>query len=148
MLIFLLFGNESVPQIKSNSVSDSTRTARLDYEIKHVKSPFRIDSVEVDSKKFLRFENNTDYEATFIIPNANILFEKKKSQDCLVYVTINNVQYLIFDLPAKKKSGKFKISTLTNTTETERYPYSIFCQDARFAAEGNSSPIIIIKPTK
>ncbi|MFC2088783.1 hypothetical protein ACFLSX_04205 [Calditrichota bacterium] len=153
-LIFLLVcctKKQEYPSKESNSVAEKdTVTATLYYNVGSLPaSPFRIDSVKVSEKKknHLRFFNNTDYNATFVIPNSDKLFKKN-----LGYAShtdsVSNIQYLFIPLQAQGKSEKFKISENANPDNKVKviYPFSVFCDDGTQAAERNSSPIIIVDP--
>jgi hypothetical protein len=133
----------------SRGISENdTVTATLEYNSGLLpKSPFYVDSVVVIEKVHLKFYNNTEYGATFIIPNSDKLFEKNMGYDSLTD-TLSNVQYLFIPVQNGKHSKPLKINKNANpdTSKSAIYPYSIFCQNGTQTAEMHSSPIIIVKP--
>jgi len=149
MLIFVIFCKEGAQQEKSkNNAVNVPDSAILNEDLKFLPgSPFRIDSIVVSPGDSLIFVNKTDYDATFIIPNFDKLFERNKSDDSLMFITMSNVKYLRQDLSAQSESRIFIINENANPDSLDKiYPFAVFCRNAAYAAERNSSPIIIVKP--
>lgn len=123
-----------------------TVQAKLNYDPSSLpESPFRIPTILVKNNKHMRFTNNTDYNAEFIIPNADKLFNDIAYDDTL---RINNVLYMFFSISANDKSKLLHIHPSANPDSmgAKIYPFSAFCNDGTEAAERNSSPIIIVEP--
>ncbi len=114
-----------------------------------LESQYRISKVSVKQKGKLRFTNDTkekETSVTFIIPNADLLFEDFRGYYAF---SINNITYLVITVGKNGKSKVLKIHDDANQGAGEfgkRYVYSAYCQDAGVMAEGDSSPVIIIKP--
>ena len=146
-IIFLAFctekKKESPDKNKPHAIPDTVK-----YELKYLakflpESPFRIPIIRVKNNEVLEIKNTTDFNATFIIPNSNKLFTSNEGYDSLM---VDNVQYLLIPIPAKKKE-KFHIRSNANPDTIEViYPFSAFCKNGTIAAERESSPIIIVEP--
>ena len=114
---------------------------------KPLESQYRILKVNVKQKGKLRFINDTnETSVTFIIPNADLLFKDFKGYYAF---SIENITYLVITVGKNGKSKVMKIHDDANQGAGKvgkRYPYSAYCPDVGEMAEGESSPVIIIKP--
>ena len=149
VVLLVLFLNTYFCAQDQKNVSYVTRQVVVYDSLKALKPRFYIPEAKVDQGDTLIFvAERVKTPVIFLIPRAGEIFERDSTFKTYDEIVMDGVKFLI--IVVKKQSNweskKFVVIKDPKQTEEKRYRYGAYLPERNAWAEGDSSPVIIIKP--